>query len=356
MWWNDLRSYQADVIIDTHMRKDRTSIHTSVLRVLAAAMANQTIEGRLTVKDTTFLSLKTLARRSHCSESSVRRAIQDLINDGFLTKSHIQGRKLRGRPGKTDEAGHNGQFDNCRYHLVTKVWDAIPVPWKEAQKAREAKAKQIAVEPSKPISAAEQATLDAIAEAPASKLPVPTGTPAPKPNADAEEWREVFEWMRENFPDHPSMQEKNADKMMKPIIYGLIQQAGNAKLVVMTLDSLDQDTVDYLNRAERLGGVIRAGFEHWLNTFVDSTATRLLDEYLSRQWQGLNMPPESGPILDRLGSSLAKKLEDDLWFFENRGFKDGFYDVVIGVSDEYAQKHGLAMVRKGNRKTRQHLK
>jgi hypothetical protein len=72
-----------------------------VIQVLGQAMASEPEPGSktkrnpLTITDTCWPRLLTICRETALSESSVRRTLDRLIANGYITKSRIPGRKLR---------------------------------------------------------------------------------------------------------------------------------------------------------------------------------------------------------------------------------------------------------------------
>jgi hypothetical protein len=93
-----------------------------VLQVLAARMAYMTGPKPLTIVDTCFPSIETIVEESLLSDRSVRYALDNLIAKGYITKSKISGRHLRGRKDQN-------KYENNRYHLVPEVWDSVGHLW-----------------------------------------------------------------------------------------------------------------------------------------------------------------------------------------------------------------------------------
>jgi hypothetical protein len=344
-WWNSERAYQADVIVawmkaEAKRRNLKLSAtHVGINKVMASAMANKNDRRRMMVKDSMFLALKTIGERAGCSERTARDIVTDLVEGYRLyTTSVIPGRMLRGRPASK---GH--RFDGVRFHLNPAIWDAIPIPWYEQNKKKD---ENPVPPPVEPLSAEAQATLDAIVEGDPGQIPAPSAA-KPKQTTEAEAWREVYNWLVQEFPDHPSVRINHADKMLKPIIDDCIEQVGNPKLVIEVLRCLPEKRRQYLAHANHLGGLIRKGIRSWLDAKIDYMADDLINDKLRSQSQVVILRAEYSPILERLRTAYEEKLGEDLWSFKITSLDGGEHQIEVTVSDDYALKHQLEMGNQG---------
>lgn len=293
-WWNERRAFQADQmgprmdkLTEADPKVKFSSIHWSVCGTLAAAMANKSQKGTPIEANSCFLSIATIAQRSRCSPRAAQDAINLLVSTGFFTKSALSGHKLRGRPSQS------GGFDGVRYRLVLSVWDTIPVPWEKEKNDKEEKqpeAPPVPMPTKREPTPEEQAVLDSLDEpAPAAAAPAPAAE-AGDAAAEWQEWRVVYDFLAQDYSNHPSIT-KHPATMLKPIIKECAELAGDARVVANVLYHLPPETKAYLAGVGSLGGAIRSAFKNYLAKFPPLYADAVIAD-LRDNWE----PDEDGNV------------------------------------------------------------
>lgn len=204
------------------------------LQYLARCMNEKTVPGTLAVEGSCFPSLDRIAEETFQCERSVRRALDNLLARGYLTKSKIPGRLLRG------PAAQN-KYEGNRYH-VTPLWDAAP---KNAAATEPVKAPP----PAPPVSTKGD-------EAPATKI-------------DQQEGEKLFSWLRAEFRDQPSMQDPNSERYFRGFIRAALADALEAQDVIAVWETLPQRTKDTVRGKEKLGGYLAQCWAGWWPIYME---------------------------------------------------------------------------------------
>jgi hypothetical protein len=276
-YFNIRRLYQATF----GLRMGLSATEHRVLEVLARKMANKTIPGTLTVKDTCFPSLERIADESLFKDRAVRYALDTLIERGIITKSHIPGRKLH--KGKK-----RNKYENCRYHLVPEVWDAIATPFDKGPKG-EFLADAVPVL-SEQESAADQEFVDALS----ATAPVAVATDAPKPTAASGKTTmpgaatadhlktigQIHDLLKDKFGTHPTYTDNNAQRIMDDCVKVCVAKAGSAEgcLDVLWQAFTDATIREKVMQSGKLGGYLKQSFEDWLTRFYSEAPQRVDDQ------------------------------------------------------------------------------
>jgi DNA-binding MarR family transcriptional regulator len=211
------------------------SVELTVLMVLARKMGRKTDLTTGEIENGCRAALVTLEHETLMERTAIGRALGNLIDAGFITKTYDRcrlteltkegqrrkalglsldcpeknnyQRRPLGRP--RDDKSDLGQWKHCVYHLVPAVWDGVVFDSRE-----------VPVAPA-PVSAEDQAPLDSM------DLPVApkksTGTSVTKPNAD-----EAFRQIQYYFEGHNTLanqSEKDARRSMNEACVELAQRA-----------------------------------------------------------------------------------------------------------------------------------
>jgi helix-turn-helix protein len=343
---NRLRMHQATALLPSILKDSLGLNEHRVLQVLGAAMAKppdpKSTKPRspLTVTDTCFPSIVTICRESLCSDSSVRRALTKLIDNGYITKSKIPGRKLR--PGK-----HPNKFENNRYHLVSEVWDAAFTP--KDKVTGDASPSTLP-----PISdadrAADQAILDGFDTMPARK--------DSKPALAADKYTQteaIIALLNTNFRQHPTFEHKDANKIMTGCVRACIDTAGAQYSCLSVFEWIltDEERCIAIFSSDRLGGFIKEMFKKWFAEFKaadDESIQSLLDELcqcddvefqvIFKRSKLHHIKPLCNWLKAHLGADLLELTEDD---GTAAGTKEEAQVMMFRVSDEYRAARRLAL-------------
>jgi DNA-binding transcriptional ArsR family regulator len=234
-----------------------------VIQVLGRAMASEPKPGSktkrnpLTVTDTCWPRLLTICRETGLSESSVRRTLDRLVANGYITKSRIPGRRLR---------KGNWQYDGCRYHLVREIWDLVYSPFDPAKRK---KTDDVAAPIIAPLaSPATRAAEQAIANTLDNQFRETDFEPPSTRNKD-NAIDKIVALLKTHFAAHPTFCQVDANRIMKNCVRGCIDTAGSAELCLaifqwICTDPGNEDKRIKLGRSKLLGGYITASFEEWL--------------------------------------------------------------------------------------------
>jgi hypothetical protein len=238
-----------------------------VVQVLGRAMASEPKPGSktkrnpLTITDTCYPSLMTICRYTALSESSVRRALDRLIANGYLTKSRIPGRKLRKGKGQN-------KYENCRYHLVREIWDLVDSPFDPAKrkKADDVAAPIIASIASPAARAAEQAIANTL-----DNQFRETDFESPSTRNKDNVTDKIVALLKTHFAAHPTFCHVDANRIMKNCVRGCIDTAGSAELCLSIFQWIctapgNEDKRGKLSRSTLFAGYITASFKGWLES------------------------------------------------------------------------------------------
>lgn len=253
--FNAHRLYQATNLAPTICQLDMGATEHRVLEVLGRMMADHTNLGTLTIIDTCFPSLLTLARETMFSERCVRTVLDRLLDSGLITKSKIPGRLLH--KGK-----NRNKFENNRYHVVPEVWDVVHSPFSAAYGTTPAFAKSA---PRK-ISEKDQAVLDNIAE----PRPDPNTPVVSSKSADSSA---ILNLLQDKFPTHSSWSHANADRIMSACVKKMIEKAGSPERVIEFLGSLSDKTEAAIRKSGNLGGYLETCVAEWIKNLPKSAAS-----------------------------------------------------------------------------------
>ena len=256
--FNAHRLYQATFLSPILLQAGLGPTEHRLLEVLARMMADHTNPGTLTIIDTCFPSLLTLARETMYSERCVRMALDALLDAGLIRKSKIAGRKLH--KGK-----NRNKFENNRYHVVPEVWDFYVdhSPFAKTYGAAPAFIKdQIGK-----ISEKDQAVLDQITQ---------PSAPVTRPqNADSSA---ILHLLKEQFGEHPTYALPNADRIMSKCVMKMISMAGSPERVIEYIGSLSDKSEADIRKSDRLGGYLEKCVADWIKNLPQSAASPAVSE------------------------------------------------------------------------------
>jgi len=244
MFFNARRVYQATALGE-QMRADGLRLHERVvLERLAAHIAFKDNPATNTVIDTCFPTVETLVSETWLSDSSIYRALRNLVKHGYLTTTKMSARKFTKK---------KSMWENTRYH-VTPRWDSVGELWDK---------KDTTATPH------QQKDLD-ISTAPPVSPPVATET-AP----DYSRVPQIIELIQEEFPDHPTFTDPAADRMMTACIRRCIDQIGSGDACHAVISEvLNSDSTEGIRTAmaasKRLGGWIEKSLDGWWQEYLKS--------------------------------------------------------------------------------------
>jgi hypothetical protein len=228
--------------------------------------------GPETIVDTCFPELATLCRDTSLSDSTVRKALDNLIKWGVITKTRMRG-------FQPHKGQYPSKYEHNRYHVVTDVWDLVESPFDPAQKAERKAAK--AAKTVSPMPASSPSVLAADQEVAktldSSKEEV--DFPRPTESKRDDQVNEIVAMLRERFGSHSSFSVAGADQMMAAIIKQCMDVAGSAdkcKEVIgwVCYDHHNPKIRALLQSRDSLGGYIRKSFPDWLKKWDDGEADR----------------------------------------------------------------------------------
>jgi DNA-binding MarR family transcriptional regulator len=244
---NAHRLYQAIHLRPYLLKADLGLYEHRVLEVLAVRMARRTNPGKLTVMDTCFPSLETIADEAICNERTVRRALDKLIDAGFLTKSKIPARKRH-----TSDA--RNKYESNRYHVVPEVWDQVESPFGKT-------AEESTATPATAKVAAPKASDSLDFEVKNAEFPS-----ARVRKNQAAEVDKIAAYLKKHLGAHPTYQQADAKRIMDRCIEDYIEIAGSADycLEVLRWKIGDDATKGSLAKSTHLGGYLRGCFPRWI--------------------------------------------------------------------------------------------
>jgi DNA-binding MarR family transcriptional regulator len=258
---NGNRLYQAISLRESLQTDGMGATEHRVLEVLARMMASRTVPGTLTVIDTCFPSLDTLAMETLFVEKTVRKAIDKLVDLGYITKSVIPGRCLGKR-------GYKSKYAGRRYHLVPGKWDVIQSPFApnptDEGRCKEFAASEAATSNSPDALVADAAVLDSL------DTIAPDGpTLTNKPRKDRLEAQRVIQFIKESFPEHATCKNPNSAAMLSACADACIAEVGDADeaLIVLQWALKDPAIASKVESAGKLGGYISACFPGWASSY-----------------------------------------------------------------------------------------
>jgi hypothetical protein len=302
---NRLRLQQATALRASIVKDGFGLKEYQVLRVLAARMAREpkpdSKEKRnpLTITDTCWPSLKTICKESLLSDSSVRRALDNLLaGDRYITKSKIAGRRLR----KGKKAN---KYENNRYHLVPELWDAAFTP-KPKEKAA-AGGEIISTPPA--VSAADEAFVEAIDTKPVQRDSMPASVEGKYAQTE-----NILTLLKTHFGSHATFQLPDATRIMTSNIWDCIDIAGSGDLCLAALEWVfanEEICAKVTARAKKLGGYIVVAFRNWLAEYKadrDEVMQACIDQFCD------NDLPKYQLVFTRAQLHLIKPTCD--WFRE----------------------------------------
>jgi hypothetical protein len=344
-WMNLHRTYQATFLLPYLLqdsltegqkpgRDDSQVVHRHrVLQVLGRMMAPPTSEDRpnpLTMVDTCFPSILTLCRETALSDSSVRRALDWLIANGYVTKSRIPGRKLRKGRGQNKFAG-------CRYHVVPEVWDLIDSPVDPATK------KDTSVVPARasavPVRSNEDRELEqAIADDLGGGSEV-TDFPCPTEKKHYRHIEAMIDLLKLHFGHHPTFAMPQVTDWLTSCLEACIDKAGSAEVCWWTLASICnlpkfKDIRDAVGKSRMLAGYIRQSFPQWL---ADVNGEATLEYILTGLCDGLYIetPTDLSFFIDPARFWLQEKLGEHLLRFDSFPKNDEVMTMRADISEAY---------------------
>jgi hypothetical protein len=344
-WMNQHRTYQStfllpylqqDSLADGQKpgRDDSRVVHRHrVLQVLGRMMAPPTSKARpnpLTIVDTCFPSILTLCRETALSDSSVRRALDWLIANGYIIKSRIPGRKLRKGKGQNKFAG-------CRYHVVPEVWDLIDSPYDPAKKkdtgvvAARASAAPLR---SNEDRALEQAIADDLGGG--SEV---TDFPSPTEQKRYRHIELMLDLLNSHFGQHPTFAVPAATNILTSCLKACIDKAGSAEVCWWTLafvcnDPSFEDIREAVGKSRKLGGYIEQSFAQWL---ADANGEESLQAFLKALCEGMcvEMPNHLSFVIDPVRFWLQNKLGEHLLRFDSWPKNDEVMVMQADISEAY---------------------
>ena len=283
---NRIRVHQA-VALRERLLNDGLGLNEHrVLEVLAAKMArppdpeSKRKRSPLTITNTCYPSISTIAEYAILSKSAVNRAIKELIAHGYILKSKIPGYKLR-------KKNPNDRFDGNRYHLVPAIWDnAIP-----AKKTKEAAGDEIAP-PAPTTSAADRVAEQAVLNGLDSKPAKNDSNPALAEDKYSET-EAIIALLETNFRQHPTFMHKDATQMLTSNVRHCIDFAGAQYSCLRVFEWIlaDEDRCIAIFSSDRLGGFIKGAFKNWFAEFKAEEAEYM--ESFDDQDEDMGDGPES---------------------------------------------------------------
>jgi DNA-binding MarR family transcriptional regulator len=332
---NRIRVHQATLLRESILR-DGLGLHEHrVLEVLAAKMAKRTGPRPLTIIDTCYPSISTIAEYSILSKSAVNRAITKLIGHGYITKSKIPGYKLR-------KNNPSDRFDGNRYHLVPEIWDAAFTPKDKVKAAAGDESTSIPPAISAAKQAKEQAVLDELDIEPAQKDSKPSSAEDKYAQTEA-----IIALLKEDFGDHPTFQRPDATRIMTGCVRACIDIVGTEYSCVSAFEWIfdDEKTRIATAKSKLLGGFIRGAFTNWFAEFkagADELGQQFVDEqcqsddvefYVVFNRSDLHhVKPTSNWLKKHLGFHLRDIVEDD---GTAAGTEEEAQVMMFRISDEY---------------------
>jgi DNA-binding MarR family transcriptional regulator len=317
---NRLRLQQATAL-RTRIKKDGLGLKEyQVLRVLAVRMAREPKpdskikRNRLTITDTCFPKLATICEESILSDSSVRRALDNLIDFDYITKSKIPGRNLR-------KGNNPNKYENNRYHLVPELWDAAFTPKDKVNAAAGDESTSTPPSISDADRASDEAFVDAIDTKPAQKESKPTLVDDKYAQTET-----IITLLKIHFGGHATFQRPDAIAIMTDCVRTCIDVAGcgDMCLGVLTRVCGREKTRASIGKSTKLGGYIEVAFKNWLTeykaaydkemwVFVDALCNSDSVSYrISFSRPTINdIKPSCNWLREHLGSHLLELVEDD---------------------------------------------
>jgi DNA-binding MarR family transcriptional regulator len=262
-YYNVERARQAGALCDMLRQAGMGINEMCLLKILGRKMGRETtVEGQ--IKDGCRASLETLERESLLERRAIGKALGRLVDAGFITKTMDRDRRVAGEltkegqrlqdMGLPTDASHvrqplgrprkdgssAAQWQHCIYRAVVEVWNSIQF---DGPKDRTA-AQTVSTE----VSAADKAVLDEIVDGP------PPAETESEVKVTEQNLDEVFRHLGCYFPEHPTMGEAKARKLMINVLK------------------------DLARRAIDIGHIQRAGdFLWWLQNHKPDEFTRLMN-------------------------------------------------------------------------------
>ena len=329
--FNGRRLYQAMILGSKIKEAGLGATEHRVLENLARRMATKTVPGKLTIEGTCFPGIATIVKDTMLADRTVRYALARLIEHGFIEKTMIPGRKLRGRPGGQSPKGN--QYDNCRYH-VTPVWDAVVPETPFDGIAAGSKVSMMSPAPAPKASAEELQAIDTIVEGPpaAQDAKFETVTDERRSKHDY-----ILKIICEVFSGHPSLaDQKLARTYTHPAIDKALDHA-DVDLVGCALATLPESVRAATMASTSLGGYLKTSILGWVHDF----AWRYAAEAIERAALNGVDDVACGDAHRREVCELALRhvLGDDLAVCEDITDDEGNPGLRVQVSDAYTAKY-----------------
>lgn len=254
--FNGRRTYQA---LELGRADDRLTAGDRLTMIAVARHVSiQTIPDTLQVVNTCFPSLEQLAAFTGLTERAVRYSMDRMVEYGYFTTSKIEGRLLRGRKDQV-------KWDGRRIHLNLSVWDQIATPF-DRQPDRDAGD----AGGQRPKKEATPRKAD-----PNTDAPGPAPTQATK--IDEQQADKLFEWLRSEYSDHPTMQDPSAERYCSGFIRAALADALEAQVVIAVLQGLPEKTKNIVRAKGKLGGYLAQCWLDWWPRFTESKFAEALE-------------------------------------------------------------------------------
>jgi DNA-binding MarR family transcriptional regulator len=311
-----------------------------VLIFLGSMMAHET-KNRLTIINTCFPTVNEIAKACFAKPTRTNQALDALETKGYITREDFK----------------KGGRDRIRYALVEAVWDAA---WTPTVKAAAATGE--VVPPAPVISAADRAAdktfLAELDSKPATK---PATKPAQKDSEPSpidgkyDQTEAIIALLRKHFPDHPTFEHPDANRMLTSNVRACIDVAGSKYSAFYVFQSKFDDDEARIAAAKSLllGGYIRSEFKKWFAEYkadwdaciqagIDELCEKDLPEYrfIFGRRRLRDVKPIGNWLREHLGSHLLELVEDD---GTAAGTEDSAQVMMFRVSEEYKATRRAAL-------------